>query len=680
MKQKKTISILFSLVLAIVFSTIIVNSTQNFNINQTSFNQEVQVNTNNEGIFSIENTGNETLNLTIEKNDLTNNSNTIILNLNQTSIINFNNNTNKNIKFTYSSGTTPGIYTGSITVINNNNNNQNTTINVQVEVKATPISEASVEFENFNSILTMTLNVDDSSEKKTFHLKNNGNLELKDIEIKLDDLDSSDDRINNDDIELNGEAGDDTLKLNDEESNDFSLLPNETYNLKIDIDIPSNLDVDDYKGDLEVSYLPKGASSRERKTFTLKVITESDDDDTYIDHSSLYVKNGILTMFVEPGENTDDYEFTVINDASYDVNDITFELDSILYEEDSSNTMSTSILTFDPTSVDIDDRDDEDITLDITIPDNQPTGKYTTDINLISSTGKELDSIKLEIEVIGDVYVKSINYDDSLKPGDNLDVEVVVRNKGSNVQRNVKITGSLFDVDYGNSDIHESSSNFLLESDSERKEILRFKIPEDASDGAHTLEIKVNYDDNEIFKIENVDVNRAIHNIKIDSYGVNPTYVKCENQIYTFMKVQNLGKYDEDIKLITEIVGTDIKTESSTTDLGVDEIIQKSSMLDISSLSNGTYKIIQKMTYSGGLFKKEETTLKINTCNNGASGISIYKLNDSINVTGNYTQNSSNNNNNTMEIFGQNIEKTTVYLSVGVFVVFALIIFTLFLL
>ena len=251
---------------------------------------------------------------------------------------------------------------------------------------------------------------------------------------------------------------------------------------------------------------------------------------------------------------------------------------------------------------------------------------------------------------------------------------MTVKNKGSSTQRNVKIKGSLFDIDSSNSDIHESSSNFLLENGATRTETLRFKIPKDASDGSHIMEINVNYEDNTITEIENVDVARPTHDIVIESYAVNPTFAKCHESVYTYLKFQNLGKYDEDVKVTVEIKGTDVAKSTNTVEIGVDEIMQKSLVLDITTLDAGTYTVNQKVQY-GILSEIRESTLRISKCNTASiDGIDIEEINNTI------TGNEITTNNDNLEVFGQEVEKTTAYLAGGVGTTLLLIVLALILL
>lgn len=678
MNSKKILIMIMTLIFASVFTFFSVNAVQDFSVNTSTISQTVNVSTSNNFTINIVNSGNESINLTVSKVDLVSGSNTIPLTLDSTSISNLANGTTHILTTSYTTGTVTGTYTGSIKVTNSNNLSQNKTISVSVTVQSTTVNGASVEFVDESSTLLFPIVVDDSSEKKTFVLKNNGNVKLNDVEIDLDSrFDGNNDNIDDNDFEINGENGDRTYSLKDDDNVDY-LDVNDTYNVKLRLDIPSNLDVDDYRGDIKISYIPEGSTTRVTQTLQLKIVATSDNEDIYFDTNTLYVKSGILDVLTAPDETTTDLEFSVRNDASYDIQNITYQLNSDLKEENSGNILPKSAITFRSDSVDIYSRDSENVKFDLTIPKDQPVGTYTADINLYSSTGKKIDKISLRIKVMGDIYIDSINFNSNVKPGDYLDVPVVIKNKGSSTQRNIMIKGTLSDIDSSNSDIYESSSNFLLESNTNRTETLRFKIPKDASSGSHVLEINVVYDTNIISQIENVEIDRPIHKIDLSSYAINPSYVKCQDSIYTYVKFQNLGKYSEDISVTSQIENTDIKQSTNTVNMEVDEIMQKSLVLDVSSLNPGTYNVIQKVNYAGNAYEKRETSLVINSCNNATiSGVDIKNINDT-NMNDSLTNTTQTSKN--VNLFGHEISKTTAYLGGGVGATFLLIVVALFLL
>ena len=650
--------------------------TQDFSVNPSSFTITKELSESGNGVITVENTGDENINISISKINLVNGTNTISLDLDKVAIEDLSNGSTGSITFSFDSGNNVGVFKGKVNIENSANSSQKIEVPITLTVNPSGTnSGVSIAFKDYSNTLDMTLDVDDSSEKETFYLVNDGTVTITDIEIRLDNLDGDDDKIENDDIEINGEPGDVTYKIDDEEGDDFELRPGDEYKIKIDIDIPSSLDVDDYRGDLEVRYSANGEDFE--RTFVLKVIAESSDENAYIDQSTIYVKNGILEIVTEAGENEDDYSFEVVNDASYDLSDLRVELDGDFKEEDSGKTMSRSVLTFDPNIFDVDERDSEEIDIELNIPESQATGTYLADIELISASGKKLDEIQLKVKVTGDIFIKNLVIPENVKPGDNMDVEVTVKNKGSQVYRNIKITGYIYDIDNSNSDLIETSSNFLLEVERERKETLRFKIPDDARDGSHTLELIIDYDGSELSEVETIEIVRPNHKVEIVSSAVNPVTLKCDEQLFSFMKVENLGRYDEDAVVSVEIVGTGIKKESAEFELNVNEISQKNLVLDVALLKAGKYVVEQKVSYSG-LFIKERSDITVYECKDTSVGIDIKPIED--NDTDFNETSSSTDKDDSVELFGVDFEKTTIYLGSGIILVFLLIVISLFLL
>jgi uncharacterized membrane protein len=404
-------------------------------------------------------------------------------------------------------------------------------------------------------------------------------------------------------------------------------------------------------------------------------MTESDEEDVFIETFSGDVRSSELIVFAEPGDSIDDYEIVVKNDGSGRVNDLRLRVDGDLEAENSENTIPAGNIEFSPNPFDVDDRDEEDIEFLIDIPDDQPTGDYLADIELVSASGKKLDDILLRVKVIGDIYISDLDVPESVEIGENYNVAVTVKNQGNKVYRNVKITGTLFDVEYGNGDIIESSSSFILNSGDNKEIDLRFAIPDDAQDGDATLEIKVSYDGEELYELESVSIERPTNNIIIDSYGINPRVAQCDKQLFAFIKFRNLGKFDKDIKVSTEIIGTNIIQSSQTYELGVDDIDQQNMVLDISNLEGGEYKVVQKITTSGQTLRKESDFRVIN-CSSGSPGVDINPIN---NTSGNQTGNVTDNGEDKIDLFGTQIDKTKIYLGAGLIFVIALIIIGLFL-
>lgn len=677
----------FIFILNVIFLAAISNAAVDFSISPATLSLTSATSGSDSATFSI--TSNiANLNLTLTDSNLVNGANTVALTLNQTTITNMNSGSSKSILASISTaGTTVGTFTGNITIVNADNTSDNTTIPVSLTVASTTVDGASliiVDCDGSDLDFEMEINVDDNSENFRFCLKNNGNIALRNIEIDLpSSFDGDNDNIDDNDFQINGEDGDNTFSLNDDfnNGNPYILLPGQISDtIRFSLDIPSNLDPDTYDGRVDFSADNASGSSVFNEDYTFKIFAYSDNEDVFMQYRSLYVKDGVLEVRGEPGEYVNDYDITVENNAGYDVTDLYLELDGDLQEENSNNKILESFVTFSPSNFDLDRSDEDDIEVRVDIPEDQPVGTYTGTVKLYNSAGRELgDDITIKVKVVGDIYIDSIDFSsETVKPGENLDVTVKVANSGSQIQRSIKVLATLYDIEAGNGDIHESSSTFLLESNSNREEIIRFNIPTEATDGSHTLEIRLQYGSEELIEVKSVEVVRPAHKIEIQSSAINPSVIKCDDKLYTYIKFQNLGKYDEDVKVRTEIVGKGIFEETNKIDLGTDDIMQKNLVLDISKLEAGTYTVQQKIIYSGTLFVKKEDTLKVLNCTDSTVGVVIKETNTTISTNQSAIINQTSD--KTISLFGEDYEKNTVYLASGVGVVFVLIIISLFLL
>ncbi len=648
--KTKNISIILGAVLALFLSLMLANAVQSFTVSPSTVTDTTALGVSDSTDITITNTGNESIDIAVTKSNLALNSNSVTITLNDTALT-LASGASAKVKASYTpSGVPSGSYAGSVTVTNDDNSSQSSTVTFTVTVNSAGESVEVVGVDEGDS-LTMSGDIDDK-ETKTFKLRNNGNVDLTNVRISVSDLDGQDgsDEIDSGDVDVN----DDNFDLDIDDSERF----------EIEVDIPDDIEEDTYVGIVTIT-----TGEGYEFEFELEVEVTGGNADLEISSSVLSVSGGVMKIIGEAGDTEDNYEFQIRNVGNLNVNDITFELDGDLEEEFSSATIDESFVTFSPSSIDLEDGDRDEIEVTVEIPSDAQSGTYFAEIRAVSSTGKVFDDIRLEVKVVGDVYIDSITYDNEVTPGDNLDVEVVVKNQGSSIVRSLKITGTLFDIDIGNSDITESSSTFLLESGSEKTEIIRFKIPAEASDGSHTLELRLDFGDDELVEVQEVIVSRPVHKINFESFGVNPGVIKCEGSLYTFAKVQNLGKFDEDVKFTTTIIGTGITKTSSTFELEVDENYQNNQVLDVSGIDAGTYKVEHKVSYNSNLFVKQESSLRVDECRDTSVGIDI----DPIQPT-----NETNSTPNTYSLFGSDIPKTTVYLGGGIGAVFVLILVTLF--
>ncbi len=479
----------------------------------------------------------------------------------------------------------------------------------------------------------------DRTVTKTITIKNTGTCTLHDFRFENSDFESSDDDFSDSHLDVS--------------EDNFDLAPGDSRDVRLEIDIPSDANLDVYESTLKVY------CDEVNRSYTIKLHVIGGNYEIEIPDNSGDVRDGLLTIIGEPGDYVTDYEFKIENKGDFDVREISFDLDHDLEYETGEYEIPKENVIFSPSSVDLDSGDYEYVTVKVNIPSDAKGGNYYSTIEAYSKDGEKLVSLPLKLKVIGDVYISDIELsEDSVKPGDELEVRVKIKNKGSRIYRNVKVYGSIYDIDYINSDLHESTDSFVLDVGEETTKTLIFDIPEDASDGRKAIEIRVLYDDEEITDIKSFDVVRDKHNVEILSSFIRPKIAECDNSLYTYVKVRNLGISKEDVKFSSEIEGTDIKAESGKVELSVNEELEKSLVLDISNLAPGNYRVINEVTYGNGrYFKRFITNLRVENCTAGE--VILHVENESEEITKVPQPN------NKINIFGREFDKTTAYLGGG---------------
>ena len=668
--NNKNLGFVFFAIFASLFGISSVFSVADFSVSPVSITFDKNVSEAGYGVIIINNTGNETLNLTSSKVNFVSGANSFNLTINSTSYTDFINGTQVNLGYNFTTGIDEGIFNGKIFIVSDSNSSLNKTIPITVTVvdnTPAPIlnySLITIDSSENEEDLEFALEKDDHDTIR-FYLKNTGNITLTNLNID----------VNEDESDMSG--SDYTFQIGNHDTDNIDeLKPGEISDLiEIRYESDKYISTGIYN---DIEFIVKTSQNYTYKK-DIKVTIEGNNEDIKISDSALYVSSGLMTMIGEPGENVDNYEFRIDNQGDTDVADISFELDGDLKGEYSSATIPANAVTFSPSHIDLYKGDNDNIEVIVNVPADALVGDYFAKIKAISSSGKEYDNIRLKVKVIGDIYVNKIEYDENVKPGDNLNVDVTINNKGSLLYRNIRIVGTLYDIDSGNGDVVESSSSFLLDVDESRTETLKFNIPNDASDGSKTLEIRVTYDDETLVEIENLNVVRNLHNLDITSFVINPSTAKCDDTLYSYIKFQNLGKYDEDVKIKAEILGTNLIQETNEFEIGVDEIAQKNLVFDISNLKAGTYEMEEKVYYGSSIqYEKKTVALNILDCNKTSYGVVVKDLNNVTTNTSNFNQTKIGPSD--VYIFGFDMPRSTFYLGTGVFVVFILIIFTLFML
>lgn len=650
-KFTKFVTLFVTAVLSLTF----VNAAANFNLNLADVTENVVVGQTKTINYVIENTGSSPLNFSISKTNPVVSGESVATSLSKTSISNLAAGATNTFSVTYSPSAIPsGNYVGQIKVVDSSNSAEFETSDVTLNV-STPVG-ALLEITSFdNNKVELTGEIDEK-ETKSFKIKNVGTVDLTNLRFKFYDLE--------------GEEENDEIEDNDVEIDDdgFDLEVGDSEKVELEIDIPNKIEVDTYVGKAIVE-------TDEGYVFEYEIELEIDGGDIEIefDESSLSVSSGILKMVGEPGERVNDYEFKIENVGDINVRDLEFELKGDLGEMYSDESLDESIVTFSDSQLDLEASDYEKVEVTVNLPDNAKAGVYSGEIRVKSSTGTVYDKLRIEVKVIGDVFISEIEYDENVEQNDNLDVTVTIENQGSKTEKNVKVTGTLIGIDLGSSDIIESTNSFLLSSGKTKTETLRFNIPESAEDGTHTLELTLTYDDGTITELKEIQVSRPDNSLSLESSGIGQNIIKCDDSLYTFAKVKNIGKYDQKVTFSVEIEGTGVKKEIKDINVDVDDSFQQNFNLPTTDIEPGTYTVVTKVSYSG-FFLKDTNTLIVNSCNGGSTDIDIKPIEDNDNNGNNTIDKDS----KTFELFGQQLEQNQVYLIIGISVVFVLIVISLF--
>ena len=646
--MKKTI---FTIILSLLLALSASYAANNFTVNTSSLSDRLDIGESESSSIEIENTASSQLNLTLstssdnEISSFSVNNSDITLSTGET----------KSIGVDYTAGNTRGNYLGEISIQDENSNDEET-INLSLQILGPELTF----FEDDGDELddnTLEFNGEtDDTISETFILRNTGDFDIENIEFNFD----VDSELNEDDILVNGDEWDGEFEIT-------SLNTGDEEEVEIEFDL-DNTEAEDYDNEnLEIDYNyenSNGNSQAKTDSFDLEVDVTSDEEDVFIDNSEP------IRIFGEAGENLDDIEIDIENDGNNDVDDLELAVDEDFEERNSANTFDQD--NFDlPSSIDVRDDDTETVDIEIDIPDDQPQGVYVGELKLLNSQGDELDAIRTEVRVIGDIYIQNIDYPDEVNPGQRIDVEVTLRNQGSKTYRNVKLDGFLYNTNRDGEDLDDSTSTFLMSAGDEVTKTLRFRIPEDATDGAKTLETTLSYDQSSISEVDSIEVLRPLYNLNIVSHNINPRVVTCQDSIYTYLDVENLGRVDENIRISSSIEGTDIQTQSNLLDLDVDERTEQTLNLFVSDLEPGTYNV--ELKASGSRSVSETMQLQVNQCNGG--GIDVNASQPPTNTTGNQTQE---NGENTVPFFGQEIDRTTAILGTTLAGIVLLIIVSLF--
>jgi uncharacterized membrane protein len=634
---------------------------QTFSLNPSTLSELIEINSTLGRDITVTATGEDDVDLTISLENLvdtSNSANTITPTIDTTTITGLSSGNSETITYTIPATSEKGTYTGKIIFTNSNDNSKKTEVPVTITIyDPSEISLTLDGVDSTNSSAKITLDglEIDQKESESLTIKNTGSVDLQITSVKFTDFLFDGDEISDSDFDID----------NDDDS--FELKSGRSHSINFDIDVPQDIKVGVYEGELQVVTQTYGTF-----TWTINLDITTNEDEVKFSDNGEDVRSGILKLFGEPGETiNEDNRILIENNGNIDWSDLTISVKEDLKREEGSEILPASAISFSRDTFDILADDDEKIDVDVALPEDIKDGTYTGELELRDSKGDLLDRLSLEVKVIGDVYISSIEgVDKTYKPGDVALIKVTVNNQGTSLIRNVQVRGTLNNIDVLNSDDIQTSTKFPLQINDKKTVELQFRIPKDAKDGDKSLDIELLYDDQSIVEYEKITISRDDDNIAIQSYSINPRTAKCDNQIYTYIKATNYGKFDEDVVYSATIENTGIFAKTNTFEFLTDDTIQKNLVLDISDLEPGTYNVIQ--TLEGSSKVSKTSILTVQECKDTSVGVEIKPLNESL--QGNQTTNQ----NNSIQIFGYEMEKETAYLAGGLSAVIILIVTSLF--
>jgi hypothetical protein len=652
---------IFHTIIATLLALSLGYSVQDFSVTADLTDGTQPTNTDRTLSIDITNTGDESITIDLSESDATDGSNSITLTLSESSVT-LAAAATTSVDLTYNTGSTLGTFAGSITLVNSENGSQSESLDFSTEVELASVSGASLVLTG-DGVSGTTIEFEevelDRNFRPRFILVNNGNEILTDITFKLEDLEGDDDEIKENDVELEGTSVD-NYELEE-------LAINGQENLRFDFDI-GNIDVDTYRGDLTIE-ARNASNAAVEFTYKFEIKTFSDEEDVEFTNPSP------IKVTEEPGKRVDGIDLEIKNNGANDVEELILDIDEAFEQESGTATLPISAFEFELTGrFDIPDDSEEEIELTINIPSGQAQGTYSGEVRLLNRDNDEIDSVRVEVKVVGDIFIRTIKVPESINPDETLELEITLANQGNQLFRDVRIEAIIEDVDSAQSDLDQTTDTFLLDINNDVTKTLRFNIPDDAQDGQKAIEIRVTYDGNEqeIIEIESIRIDREPYFIEVKSHSVTPNVIKCDTSVFASIRVENLGKFDDEVAVVSEIIGTGIKSTSNEIDLNSNDDYSFRNVLDTTNLEAGTYEVVH--TIQSKSTKSVSNTIRVQDCTtDGSTGVIVGDL-------GNTSTTPTTDSEDNIQVFGQDVAKQTVYLGGGLALIILLIVVSLFLL
>lgn len=553
------------------------------------------------GSFTLANTGNTVLTLTLGATSLKSGANTISSSniiFPSSVALAFQQSKPVNITVNVPSNTALGTYTGNITLTQGSlTRNSQLQVTVSQAIKDITVDNAVASWKNTVSSQNITY----------FVVRNTGNANVT--------------------VSLAGNLKNSTLSFSPQT---FTLAPGTNNNVRLTI-TNVNLAVGTYVGRINATFNNTVKSS----TLTMTVVNPT-------------VSISIPSSLQLGGSNQDrnrsvSNTFTVNNNGDFTVSNIRL----------TSNAGSIYKLNMTPNIISsLSPGSSIDVTVNAVVPDNKNARNERIGDILVNANGMPQKTSQINMQarsklVISDLDVVIDGRSDDITDGDTVNEDAV---PGSDVEIRIEIE-NLFDrdddIDFDDIDIEitvedwdedgddlEFDRTIDLRADENQREDFSFTTPLDIDDGKHTVTISVEgRDDNSALHREEIDfeikVVRENHDIRVISAEFSPATVSCQRSTTLVTEINNLGFRDEDDVVITV----------ENKDLGI-SMEEKLSLDDVDSNDNEAsrnFRVIVPNTASAGSYvfriktfygrekvisDVEDANLEVNSCStsSGSTG------------------------------------------------------------
>ena len=344
--------------------------------------------------------------------------------------------------------------------------------------------------------------------------------------------------------------------------------------------------------------------------------------------------------------STRTFTFTIANDGEAGLTNIT----------PTSSAAAKYEVTFNKTSAfDLDEGESETIEVTVLIPIDELTTNHS--IGSIGMNSDEFDFtnlVAMNTDVKGGLVIEEfdvrvyyrggnsdvihdisngqkLDFDEDVRPGSELEFKIDIENTFNSNEdidiENVVVIITVKEIEYGEDDLDEDSSEFDLEPTEEERVIILFDIPLEVEEGSYDILVEIEGEDNEgtVHKIEwnlEFDLSKKRRDIAIRKAELTENLLSCDRDTKLNIEVLNIGSRDED-GMKVEAINRDIGLNFVEDDIELfadpfeedDEYSKSLSIVVDDDVEAGTYPIIVNAYLAGdALLESKTVDLEVEDC------------------------------------------------------------------